>query len=238
MLSWLYPIVCECCGEPSERSICPGCLAKFPRLPRPICLHCGTHLSYTPPAPDACHACTGKPRPFALVRSALAGTADTMELVYRLKFHRCAYLADGMAAAMAELWSNTPELTDWQHATLVPVPVTPTHLSQRGYNQAEELARALGKQIDRPVACPLHRRETEHSSQIGLSARQRALNAYKAFHAAPAYTAGRASLPSHVVLIDDVYTTGSTARACARALRHLPGVKAVAVLTFARALLD
>lgn len=236
MLSWLYPIVCEHCGETAQRSLCPTCLAALERLPRPICLYCGAPLQCTPADTAGCETCAGHPRPFTLARSALAGTDEVMQLIYKLKFHHCSYLADGLAPAMAELWQNTPELAAHQHTALVPVPVTRAHLSQRGYNQAEVLARSLGKLLHLPVACALQRRNTEHDSQIGLSARQRALNAYKAFCPAPAYASGRKSLPAHLVLVDDVFTTGSTARACCRALRRLPGVKSVAVLTLVRAL--
>jgi predicted amidophosphoribosyltransferase len=118
------------------------------------------------------------------------------------------------------------------------VPTTPTHQQQRGYNQAGELARELGKMLSLKVVQVLQRHETEFNSQTRLSVRQRLLNAYRSFSALPAYKSGKRPLPPSILLVDDVYTTGSTARACARALRHLPGVKAVAVLTFARALLD
>lgn len=235
MLRWLYPTVCDICGKESERSLCPGCLAQLPRLPRPICLYCGAALEGTPESTEQCQACRGKPRPFRMARSALQRTEETMRLLYKLKYHHCAWLAAGLVPAMAELWQNTPGAEDFAEAALVPVPTTRRHLNQRGYNQAEELARPLGKLLQLPVCRALERVPTEYDSQTGLNARRRALNAYKAFRAAPAYATGKRNLPPAVILVDDIYTTGSTARACCRALRRLPGVARVAVLTLVRA---
>ena len=95
MLRWLYPVVCELCGVESERSLCPACLDTLTRVPRPICLYCGTPLQVIPPDAECCDACRGKARPFLLARSALQRTEQNMELLYRLKYHRHAYLASG-----------------------------------------------------------------------------------------------------------------------------------------------
>lgn len=235
MLRWLYPNYCEQCGELSERSICDVCRAKLPRLPRPICLFCGAPLSATPESTESCPVCHGKPRPFTIARSALQRTPETLELIHKLKYRHAAYLATGLAPLLEELWHSTPEMADFRHAALVPVPITYHHLSERGYNQAEELARGLSKLLRLPLHHALQRIPTEFDSQTRLSAAQRHRNACRAFCAAKAYENGSRTLPSHVVLVDDVYTTGSTARACCRALRRLPGVKSVAVLTVVRA---
>lgn len=235
MLRWLYPITCEICGEPAERSLCPSCLAKLERVPRPICLYCGASLQQTPESTDRCEFCQGQPRPFAVARSAFIQTERTMELVYRLKYHRAPYLADGLAPAMAELWQTTAALQAFSQGALIPVPVTRSHLCRRGYNQAEELARAVGKLLSLPVINALQRHENDHDSQTRLSSRQRLLNAYDSFTAAPAFLSGKRRLPEYSVLIDDVFTTGATARACCRALLGVPGVRDVAVVTLMRA---
>ncbi len=159
-----------------------------------------------------------------------------MELIYKLKYRHANYLAPALAPVLAELWHSTPELNrDFASATLVPVPTTAAHEQQRGYNQAAELTYALGRFLNLPVARVLQRSETTHNSQTRLSATQRRQNAYQSFHPLPAYAKGRRSLPEHLVVIDDVYTTGSTVRACCHALLQLPGVKHVAALTLVRA---
>ena len=87
-----------------------------------------------------------------------------------------------------------------------------------------------------PVCCALKRIPTGTESQTRLSAGERRRNAMRAYTAQPTYASGRRKLPGvDVVLVDDVYTTGSTAHACAKQLRKLSGVKRVGVLTLLRA---
>lgn len=235
MLRWLYPITCEMCGEAAEHSICPECLASLERLPRPICLYCGSPLSRTPEVHDCCERCQGHPRTFSFARSALVQTEQNMQLIHLLKYRRAAYLADGLAPLLEEVWRDSTQLRDFGAGALVPVPVTRRQLSRRGYNQAAELARFLSKRLRLPVLHALERRETPRGTQTRLGARSRLLNALSAFHTTTSFTKGRRSLPERVILIDDVYTTGSTARACCKALLELPSVKEVAVLTLMRA---
>ncbi len=145
MLSWLYPDVCECCGERAENSLCPACQALLPRLPRPICLYCGAPVAAAQADAMRCPECSSKPRSFDFARAALMRTPETMQLVHGLKYHRANYLAPALAPLLVELWEQHPPLREQKDWGLVPVPVTKGRLFARGYNQAEELALALGK---------------------------------------------------------------------------------------------
>lgn len=235
MFRWLYPTICELCGEASETALCPDCLAALPRVPRPVCLYCGAPVAGGQRDPHHCDACSGKPRSFAFARSALQRTETAMRLVHALKYHKASYLARALAPALAALWETTPGLracTDW---ALVPVPATRRRLYGLGYNHAGELAAALGKLTGLPVVAALRRRETSSGSQTRLSATQRMHNAMQIYTIAPAYADGRRTLPARLLVVDDVYTTGATARACAKILRSCPGVGTVGVLTLVRA---
>ena len=161
-----------------------------------------------------------------------------MGIIHALKYARAAYVVPALAQVMAEEWLASAEFRALESPVLVPVPISRKHLSERGYNQAEELARALAALLGLEVVQPLIRRNTEADSQTRLSAAQRLRNAMAAYALSPHYAEGKRALPAHVVLVDDVYTTGSTARACAKALKEAPGVKKVAVLTALRAVLD
>lgn len=235
MLDWLYPNTCRLCGEASGRTtLCESCRAALPRVPRPICLHCGAPVAGQQLNPYVCPACEGKKPYFDFARSALAQSAETMQLVHDLKYHHASHMARALAPLLMELWENTPALHDGKPRTLIPVPVTRTRLFERGYNQAYELARELAKYTGCPIAEPLLRQKTPHGSQTKLSARQRAQNAEAAYALHPAWVKGKKKIAPHPVLIDDVYTTGATVRSCAKLLRMLPGVESVAVLTLIR----
>ena len=235
MLHWLYPRVCELCHRPGAEELCPTCIAALPRVPLPICLYCGAPVSGELEDPYRCRECQARPRSFDFARSALVSSPQTLHLVYRLKYHHANYLAPVLGGLLQALWEDTPALAAQENWCLVPVPAGIDHLFERGYNQAEELARALGKRLGLPIFTPLERRRTGVDSQTRLSASDRWRNALASYAALEPYAQGHLRLHSHVALIDDVYTTGATTRACARALKALPGVKKVAVLTLLRA---
>lgn len=130
---------------------------------------------------------------------------------------------------LGELWcaalgERPPPAAD----CLVPVPLAPGRLRERGYNQALELARPLAKQLQLPLRWQSLRRIRATAPQSGLDRKARARNLRGAFAADPALRGQR------VLLIDDVMTTGATLAACARSLRRV-GVVTVEVWALARA---
>ncbi|MBQ5665170.1 MAG: ComF family protein [Akkermansia sp.] len=235
MLSWLFPSTCELCGETADMTICQDCLRKLPRIPAPICLHCGAPTAGQQTDPDRCEECAGHKRSFLMARQALRQTDEVMQLIYAFKYHKAIHLAQPLAELLNELWEKTPHLrgrTDW---VLVPVPVTHSKLYTRGFNQAGELASALGRCRKLRVENLLIRRETGVTSQTRLTASARRLNAMRAYRPKrPGLFARRRIYPARLVLVDDVFTTGATARACATQLKKLPGVKEVVVLSLVR----
>lgn len=235
MLSWLFPATCELCGEHAELAVCPACLEKLPRIEAPVCLHCGAPVSGQQTDPDYCEHCAGHPRAFSIARQALRQSDEVMQLIYQFKYHRGIYLARPLATMLNELWNRTPRLCSRQDWVLVPVPVTHDKLYTRGYNQAGALARQLAKLRHLKVMELLVRRDTGVLSQTRLTANARRLNAMRAYCCRrPLFKRWEPAYPSHLVLVDDVFTTGATARACAAQLRKLPGVKEVVVLCLVR----
>ena len=235
MLSWLFPSTCELCGETAEQTICLDCLQKLPRIPAPICLYCGAPTAGQQTDPDRCEDCAGCARPFTLARQALRQTDEVMQLIYAFKYHKAIHLAQPLAELLNELWEKTPHLCERADWVLVPVPVTHSKLYTRGFNQAGELARALAKRRKLRWENLLIRRETGIASQTRLTAHARRLNAMRAYRLKrPGLFARRRIYPARLVLVDDVFTTGATARACATQLKKLPGVKEVVVLSLVR----
>lgn len=236
-LSWIFPHYCILCQQRSDTdtAICSQCLESIRRLPRPICLYCGSPVAGNHQYPDRCDDCEGKTRPFSFARSALLRTEENMSLIYRLKFCGEIYVARACAPLLDELWEQHPELSATKNWAVVPVPVSRKRMQERRYNQAKELALALCKlRPDLRVVDMLSRLPSSIRSQAGLSANQRLAHARSVFRVNKPYLTGRKQAPAHIILLDDVYTTGSTARACARLLRKLPGVKQVAVITLLR----
>ena len=235
MLSWLFPSTCELCGETADDTLCPACRDALPRIPAPICLHCGAPTAGQQTDPDLCENCKGQKRPFTLARQALRQTEETMKLVYQLKYHHALHLARPLAAVLNELWEATPHLLAHNDWVLVPVPVTQDKLYTRGFNQAEALARHLAKRRGLRIMNLLERLDTGIASQTRLTATARRLNAMRAYRCArPSLLHRRRSYPARLVLVDDVFTTGATARACATQLKKLPGVQEVVALSLVR----
>ncbi|HZC78558.1 MAG TPA: phosphoribosyltransferase family protein, partial [Ktedonobacterales bacterium] len=158
-------------------------------------------------------------------RSAVWLERDARAAVHALKYGGLPRIADELAGAMSSL--DVPGIdTGW----LVPVPLGPKRLWQRGYNQSERLARALGRRWRRPVV-DLLARTRDTATQTALTPEARLANVAGAFQMRGTTRGART-----LVLVDDVCTTGATLAEAARAL-ELAGAVTVAAITFGRAVL-
>lgn len=218
----LLPPRCLLCGAPGHegRDLCAGCLAEMPRN-RTCCAHCALPLAVPS---ERCGHCLRHPRPWqsAWVPFRYAWPLNLLET--RFKFS--ANLASGRA--LSKLWLQAgpaPARPD----CIIPVPLHPQRLRQRGYNQALELARPLSRAWGIELQPQLLRRQRATQPQSELDAIARRRNLRNAF-AVPAGI----ELPRHVALVDDVMTTGSTLAECTRTLTRA-GVKRVDVWALARA---
>lgn len=200
-LDVLFPVRCVGCGR-SGAYICVACLAKARRPP-------------PGPPPES--------GPLADVLTPFAYEGVVRTAVQYLKYRGLRSLVPEMARPMAwELAVTVPP-----PFTLVPVPLHPARRRERGFNQAELLARELARLLDAPLATGALRRTRDTSSQVGTSTRaERLKNVREAF--APTDGMDGAT----VVLVDDVTTTGATLLAAAQALLSA-GAARVYGLTFA-----
>lgn len=171
-----------------------------------------------------CPECVEWPDALRFARSAFLLEEPADRLVHQLKYRGWRGLATPMGELMAKIaWPAEAHAP----AMIVPVPTTRRRERERGYNQAELLARSLG----RATACDVHRmllRGSAVSTQTTLQPAARAANVAGAFEAVED-CAGR-----HIILVDDVLTTGATAAECARALAQA-GACCIRLITFARA---
>src|SRR5690348_13662445 len=215
MLDLLLPQRCLACSRPGAQ-VCPGCRAALRRLVPPLCERCGAPTAW----PVArCRECAGRRLAFASARAAVAYDEAVRRLVRAWMERGLRTLATEAAAVVAE------SLPAPGVSGLAFVPADRARGLERGHQPAERLARELGERWSLPAE-PLLARTRPLSRQRGLSLADRRRNVAGAF--APA-----GDSPTRVGLVDDVYTSGSTANAAASALRKA-GARRVEVITFAR----
>ena len=219
---WLLPGACLLCGETIggdaaggrtvRRSVgqgavdplvCPPCLNRFSSLPHPQCERCGQPLS----PGIACRLCAEWPQGFGGVRSAVWLDEPARQAVHRLKYGGWLRIAESLGEVMV---TRLPGLGRSGRPVLVPIPLSAARERARGYNQAAVLAQALARRTGLSVF-PVLRRQRDTGTQTALTPEERRANLAGAF-----IPAGRP--PPHVLLVDDVFTTGATLAEAAQAL--------------------
>ena len=223
ILDLLYPPRCVGCQEVGAW-LCDDCLSRVPRVIPPFCTRCGRAL-LEGSASQLCGRCRSTSLPLERIRSAVYFEGVLREAIHTFKYEGVTALAIPLASLMVEHWSRHPISVD----IIVPVPLYKHRLRRRGFNQAAHLARELSRQVRVTVDEDILVRHRPTVSQVDLSAEERRENVRDAFSCVTHGAVGK-----HVLLIDDVYTTGSTLGACAVALQR-GGAKSVQALTLARA---
>lgn len=230
LLTAIFPDDCRVCGEPLTRflqvPVCPRCLDNVQALQvEDCCERCGAPLS-----PEAsqdgsavCRLCRTGRRGFDASFAFGAYTGELRQLIHVFKYEGVAALARPLAACMLR---GLPRHLGFDAVTAVPMHWWKRY--RRGFNQASLLARAVSEATSLPVIRPLQRLRSA-GVQAGLGSAERRRNATASFGLRP----GTQLQGKRILLVDDVFTTGATATACARLLRQA-GAGYVAVLTIAR----
>ena len=230
LLNLLLPPSCPLCGGMLEAaavsSFCPDCLAGFPPLDSSFCPRCA--LPYPLPAGSnhLCEACLRREPPFLYTRCLGLYDASLRDAIQRFKFNGAVHfdrpLARLLSAEIQDVYSSfRPDL-------LVAVPLHRQRLKTRTYNQSLLLARELGRLRQLPAPSRLLRRLRATLPQQGLAAEERRTHLKGAFAMSDRLDGER------VLLVDDVFTTGATARECAATLLA-GGASQVVVAVLARA---
>lgn len=210
---------------------CERCLAELPWITHPLCPRCGRPYSKSGASIDhACGDCLLSAYPFDSARSATLYSGVIRDRIHQFKFGGQLEWAPALTELLADAWTKAA----LPHVQLIlPVPLHPKRLRERGFNQSGILAKALGKRFGVPFAFDLLQRGRWTEPQTRLSRADRLTNVRGAFQV----TDGSRVEGRTIVLVDDVFTTGATLSECATTLKA-SGAKSVHVLTVARALPD
>lgn len=238
-LALLYPPTCVLCGAPSEtgRDLCAGCHRDLPLI-GPHCALCAQPFPNpaepiigsdhrAPSRARLCGRCQRRPPPFARCIAAFRYQDPLPSLVGGIKFQSKLNLIRLLGELLADALIAKTEQPDWLPPDLIlPVPLHPQRLRVRGYNQALELAKVVGRRLRLPVDHRGCRRARATQAQSELDERLRFANIRGAFETISV-------LPSRIAILDDVVTTGATVAELARVLRQA-GCERVEVWALAR----
>lgn len=221
LLDLIFPPRCVGCGAIGSR-FCPRCAQNVLPTPFPVCPRCGRPQRSVD---RLCNLCRQESGPaLRLVRAAALHTDPLRPAIHALKYEDQPELASLLARYLIAVCIQPP-FADLMPSidAAVPVPLHKSRLAVRGYNQSALLAQGLAGHFGLPVAEGWLVRARETRTQVGLTALERRQNVADAFLATKDVQGKR------LLLVDDVFTTGSTLTACAAALRAAGAVDVVAV---------
>lgn len=220
LLDWIYPPVCASCGKPGF-TFCPACLDKTRLIGKNICNICrkpilSSHMT--------CDRCLSSPPIYSGMRSWALYEGVVRDGIHSLKYKNNLALGYFFAAYLIPIIKSTY----WNPDLIIPVPLSKSHLKDRGYNQSALIARPISSNLRIPFESRALIRNRETSSQVNLTAEERHKNVEDAFSGNPAKLEGKI-----VLLVDDVITTGATMENCTKALLTA-GAKKVYCISVAR----
>ena len=217
VLDFIYPARCPVCDDvlpAGMHGICAGCHTYIQYIREPRCMRCGKPLEEDE---EFCGDCRDNSRSFEAGRALFVYDGIMQESMARFKYSSRREYGAVYAEELYRHYGSWVKQTG--AGMLVPVPVHPARYRRRGYNQAEILARHFGKLSGLPVGTEMIARMKDTRPQKELSAGERKRNL------AGAFSVGRQvrelnQIPECVIIMDDIYTTGSTMEACSAVLKE------------------
>lgn len=201
LLDLIFPPACEACRRRSNEALCPACFSQIKFM---------------------------KPQMGIYAAAAYEGPLRTA--IHRFKFKKRRKLAEPLGLLLVKYLSQAADLNIRDYDHIVPVPLHRARLRQRGFNQAELIARVVGRYFELPVL-PALERTRDTRAQFVLSRGDRVENVKGAFKVSDS----RAVYQKNVLVLDDIYTTGSTMAECCKTLK-IAGARRVGILALSRAI--
>ncbi len=242
LIGWVYPPVCAACEIPLDAKrqiekpfLCESCESLLLPIGDSYCRTCGQGFDGVTSMAFRCGNCGDRELAIDFAVSAYRGAGPGKRLMHRFKYAKERHLARLFGVLLDSVWRD-PRLHEESAWWVVPVPLHPARLRERGFNQSEELARELIRRAPSGLTLRMEsllRRSRTTERQARLDRRERLGNLRDVFSAAR-------NLPTQppegaaILLIDDVITTGTTVSECAAVLRESLDIKKIAALSVLR----
>ena len=231
VLDVVYPSACFHCEKVLEgkHALCDACFEATIRIAEGYCDVCAEDYEGEFSENPICPNCSDLKFSFQYAKSALKNTAKNRQMVISFKYGKQHYLVRVLAKFCSEVLLDDPRFSELPAPVLVPVPLHWRREFRRGFNQAELICRELSQQTSIPTL-KLLRRKRYTTTQTRLSRGERLKNLKGAF-----CVSGDLAEYRSIIIIDDVFTTGSTSEECAQLLRQeFPKVENIVVVTVLR----
>lgn len=218
ILDIIYPVRCPICGEiviPKGKRICSPCRDKLPYVKEPRCLKCSKPVELE--EKEYCSDCERKNYHFDKGYSVWVYNDDMRHSIADFKYNNKREYARFYVEEMVRLYGKA--IKKLAPDVIVPVPIHKSKYRERGYNQADILARGFGRTLNIPVLSQLLVRNKKTLPQKKLSDKERLQNLQEAFELDLSQLNYCHKKIIKVLLIDDIYTTGSTVEACTNVLK-------------------
>ncbi len=221
----IYPPQCLVCSSHAKKNgICTSCIESFKGIKEPLCSCCGVPFKTIIDKNHSCGLCIKESVPFDRAVSIYLFEGKLSEAIRRLKYSGKV----SVASTLGDLISNHP-ITHEEYDAVVPVPLYMGKLRERGFNQSHLLAARVANRTSANLHPYILERVRPTLPQVGMKSSERVQNVKGAFM----IRKGADAKEKKILLIDDVYTTGATAKECSRVLKR-GGAAKVNVLTLAR----
>jgi len=207
-----------CAADSASSLLCPACSADLPRQAAAVCPQCGIET----PLGERCGACLKSPPAFTRTIAPFRYEFPIDRMVQALKYSHRLPLSKWFGNSLSG------QIAAGDHDLLLPLPLHPSRLRDRGFNQSAEIARAIHSRLGIPMHVDCLARIRATPPQTALPLKERAKNVRGAFECSADLTGKR------ILLVDDVMTTGATLRECARILQ-LHGAAQITLAVAARA---
>lgn len=221
LLSLLYPHTCPFCGALTKESVCSECAVRIRPVAEPRCKKCGKPVNSE--RQEYCYDCTSTRHSYDRGFGLWLHQGQVKKSIYHFKYDNHRIYSQFYAEQLAENYGTV--IRQWNIDLIIPIPLYKKRRRQRGYNQAELVAKKLGQMLSVPVDSKSLKRIRNTAPQKKMEMKKRKSNLLHAFAVKKEF------IPvSNVLLIDDIYTTGNTVSSAASALK-LAGVQKVYFLT-------